>query len=58
MASETHEILMNKEYETVTLKCNINSVVCNTLVDSGASCSVIDKNTLDNLGSFPISKTI
>ena len=28
------------------------------LVDSGASCSVIDKNTLDNLGSFPISKAI
>ena len=58
MASETHEIPTDIEYARVTLKCNINSVVCNTLVDSGASCSVIDKNKLDNLGSFPISKTI
>ena len=26
----------------------------NTVVDSGASCSIIDKKTLDSLGSFTI----
>ena len=28
---------------TVTLKCQINGKFCNTLIDSGASCCIIDK---------------
>ena len=55
-----HETLVysvKEQHPSAVIKCNISGLVCNTLVDSGAGCSLIDKKLLDQMGAFNIQKT-
>ena len=42
---------------TVTVRCQLNGTICNTLIDSGASCCIIDKSSFQNLRAGMIRKT-
>ena len=46
-----------EETNPLILRCDIHGKLRNAIIDSGASCSIIDKKTLESLGSFTISKT-
>ena len=45
---------VNKESSSAVVKCKLNNVLCNALLDSGAGCSLIDKQLLSKIGNYEL----
>ena len=54
-----HKLIYNvdKNASSAVIKCRINGTLCNTLLDSGAGCSLIDQDLLTVVGHFNLNET-
>ena len=48
---------VDKNASPAVIRCKINELICNTLLDSGAGCSVINADLLHRTGNFRLVKT-
>ena len=48
---------VDKDASSAVIKCKINGTICNTLLDSGAGCSLIDEDLLRKTANFSLLQT-